>query len=204
MKQLWAPWRIKFITQPKPSGCILCLKPQEDRDRVNFILYRSRHCFVMMNIYPYNNGHLLISSYQHASTPEDLGDRVLLDMMRVLKHSMKAMKLALSPEGINIGINLGKVAGAGIDDHLHFHVVPRWHGDTSFMAVMAEVRVIPEHLKATYERLRHFFPKGNNSHPYITRALHRYKVPHSHTSSKPPSTHRVSRTLGSRKKGGRK
>ena len=162
MKQLWAPWRIKFITQPKPSHCILCQKPREGRDRANFILYRSRHCFVMMNLYPYNNGHLLISTNRHASTPEHLGDQVLLDMMRVLKHSVKALNLALSPEGINIGINLGKAAGAGIDDHLHFHLVPRWQGDTSFMAVMAEVRVIPEHLKVTYDKLRPLFPKRND------------------------------------------
>jgi ATP adenylyltransferase len=116
----------------------------------------------MMNIYPYNNGHLLISPYQHASTPEMLDDKVLADMMGVLKRCVKAIKKELSPDGINIGSNLGKVAGAGIESHLHFHIVPRWSGDTSFMAVMADVRVIPEHLKATYGKLRTLFPRGNH------------------------------------------
>jgi ATP adenylyltransferase len=162
MKQLWAPWRIEFIKQPKPNECILCIKPREHRDRNNFILYRGRYCFVMMNIYPYNNGHLLISPYQHTSTLESVENNVLLDMMGVLKQSLAAIKQALSPEGINIGLNLGKVAGAGIEDHLHFHVVPRWLGDTSFMAVAADVRVIPEHLKATYDKLRSFFPKEDH------------------------------------------
>lgn len=176
MKQIWAPWRIEFITQPKPTECILCLKPREDRDRENFILYRGRHCFVMMNIYPYNNGHMMISPYQHASTPEDLGDKVLADMMGVLKRCVKAIKQELSPEGINIGLNLGKVAGAGIEDHLHFHIVPRWLGDTNFMAVMADVRVIPEHLKATYEKLRILFPRDTRMPP-VPRRSRRQSLP---------------------------
>ncbi len=176
MKQIWAPWRIEFITQPKPTECILCLKPREDRDRENFILYRGRHCFVMMNIYPYNNGHMMISPYQHAGTPEDLDDKVLADMMGVLKRCVKAIKQELSPEGINIGLNLGKVAGAGIEDHLHFHIVPRWLGDTNFMAVMADVRVIPEHLKATYEKLRILFPRDTRMPP-VPRRSRRQSLP---------------------------
>jgi len=162
MKQLWAPWRIEFITKPKPSNCILCLKHQDDRDRANYILYRTAYCFVMMNIYPYNNGHLLISPYQHTRTLEGLNDPALSDLIRVLKRSSKAVQRALSPEGMNIGMNLGKVAGAGIADHLHFHIVPRWEGDTNFMAVMGEIRVIPEHLKGTYSKLRSFFPRYQN------------------------------------------
>ncbi len=157
MKQLWAPWRIKFITQPKSPECILCLKPQENRDRANLILYRAGHSFVMMNIYPYNNGHLMISPYEHISHLESIDDKILSDLMGTLKLSIKAVKLALSPEGMNIGLNLGKVAGAGIEDHVHFHLVPRWSGDTSFMAVIAEVRFIPEHLTATYDKLRPYF-----------------------------------------------
>jgi ATP adenylyltransferase len=145
--------------KPKPPECILCTKPKENQDRANFILHRSRFCFVMMNIYPYNNGHLMISPYQHASSPEDLEDKILLDMMGVLKKSVEAIKRSLSPEGMNIGLNLGKAAGAGIADHLHFHLVPRWQGDTNFMAVMADVRVIPEHLKSTYDQLRSSFLK---------------------------------------------
>jgi len=105
----------------------------------------------------------MISPYQHTSTLESIENKVLLDLMRVLKQSLAAIKQALSPEGINIGLNLGRAAGAGIEDHLHFHVVPRWLGDTSFMAVMADVRVIPEHLKVTYDKLRSFFPKEGQS-----------------------------------------
>lgn len=161
MKQLWAPWRIKFITQPKSSKCILCLKPQENRDRANYILHRAGHSFVMMNIYPYNNGHLMISPYEHIGSLESIDNKILSDLMETLKLSIKAVKFALSPEGINIGLNLGKVAGAGIEDHVHFHLVPRWLGDTSFMAVMAEVRVIPEHLTATYDKLRPYFMQGD-------------------------------------------
>ena len=201
MKQLWAPWRIEFITQPKPSECILCLKPRENRDKENFILYRSRHCFVMMNIYPYNNGHLLISPYPHANTLEKMDGKVLADIMAVLKRSVKAVKQALSPEGINIGLNLGKVAGAGIENHLHLHVVPRWSGDTSFMAVMADVRVIPEHLKATYGKLRVFFPKGNHRYYYIGGPLRQKKNPGPHIPPVPPRSRRLSRPLASGKKG---
>jgi ATP adenylyltransferase len=194
MKQLWAPWRIEFIVQPKPTECILCLKPRENRDRENFILYRGRHCFVMMNIYPYNNGHLMISPYRHASTLEDLDNKVLADMMRVLKQCVKAIKQALSSDGINIGLNLGKIAGAGIENHLHFHIVPRWSGDTNFMAVMADVRVIPEHLKATYEKLHILFPKGN----------HRYQGIGTFSRQKKDHSRRQNLTLTSARKGRRK
>jgi ATP adenylyltransferase len=164
MKQLWAPWRIEFVTQPKASGCILCLKPREKRDTRNFILYRGRYWFVMMNIYPYNNGHLLISPYLHIGALEELPDRIFSDLQKVINYSVKAVKRALSSEGMNIGINLGKVAGAGIEDHLHFHLIPRWQGDTNFMPVLSEVRVIPEHLRATYNKLRTCFPRKTDSH----------------------------------------
>jgi ATP adenylyltransferase len=161
MKRLWAPWRIEFILKPKSRRCVLCLKPRENRDRDNCILYRGRYCFVMMNIYPYNNGHLLVSPYRHIGSLDALEDNVLCDMVRILKKSAKAVKLALSPQGINIGLNLGKVAGAGIDDHIHFHIVPRWQGDTSFMAVMDDIRVLPEHLRVTYDKLLSYFAKRN-------------------------------------------
>ncbi len=194
MKQLWAPWRIEFITQAKPTECILCFKPRENRDRENFILYRARHCFVMMNIYPYNNGHLLISPYQHTSTLENLDSEILADMMGVLRRCVKVIKQALSSEGMNIGLNLGKVAGAGIENHLHFHIVPRWSGDTSFMAVMADVRVIPEHLKATYGKLRGLFPKENHRYQYMGKPLQK----------KMERLRRQSLTLSTRQKGKRK
>ncbi len=161
MRQLWAPWRVEFITQPKPGGCILCSKPGENQDYDNYILHRAEHSFVMMNIYPYNNGHLLVSPYKHAATLDALDDSIMLDLMRTMRTGTDAVKRALSPEGINIGLNLGRTAGAGIEEHLHFHIVPRWHGDTSFMAVLAEVRVIPEHLRVTYEKLAACFPRSD-------------------------------------------
>lgn len=160
MKQLWAPWRIEFIKGAKARECIFCSKPEQDRDPENLILHRGRHAFVMMNRYPYSNGHLLVSPYRHASGLELLEDKVLLDLMQLLKRSLRILKEDLRPEGMNIGINNGKVAGAGFEEHIHFHIVPRWGGDTNFMTTLAEVRVIPEHLKATYQRLRARFRKA--------------------------------------------
>ena len=138
-------------------GCILCDKPKEKRDKANHILHHGTHGFVMMNLYPYNNGHLMVSPYAHVDTLEALPNAVLVDLMRMIKLSLAALRQAFSPEGVNIGLNLGKAAGAGIDDHLHFHVVPRWTGDTNFMTVVSESRVIPEDIDATYRLLKPYF-----------------------------------------------
>ncbi|HLG22678.1 MAG TPA: HIT domain-containing protein [Candidatus Manganitrophaceae bacterium] len=138
-------------------GCILCEKPKQKKDLSNLILARGKQCFVMMNLYPYNNGHLMISPYQHVDTLEELSDAALKDLMRFMKKSIAALRKSFKPEGINVGLNLGKAAGAGIDDHLHFHVVPRWMGDTNFMTVISEVRVIPEDLEETYRQLKPYF-----------------------------------------------
>ncbi|MFQ5596934.1 MAG: HIT domain-containing protein [Nitrospiria bacterium] len=154
MKQFWAPWRIDYIRGEKPVGCILCDKPKERNDPENLILHRGAHGFVMMNLYPYNNGHLMISPYQHVDTLEVLSDTVLSDLMLMVKTSLTALRLSFSPEGANIGLNLGKAGGAGIDDHIHFHVVPRWEGDTNFMTVVGEHRVIPEDIQETYKLLK--------------------------------------------------
>ena len=157
MKRLWAPWRMQYIKKAKEGGCILCEKPKEDRDKENYILYRSAHSFVMLNTYPYNNGHLMVSPYAHSNSLEALSDDILLDMFKVTSLSTSVLKAAFSPEGFNIGMNLGKTAGAGIDDHLHIHIVPRWNGDTSYMPVISETRVLPEHLMDTYQKiLPHF------------------------------------------------
>lgn len=157
MKQLWAPWRIDYIKGEKPPGCILCDKPKEKKDRLNLILHRGEHGFVMMNLYPYNNGHLMISPYRHVNTLEDLSDEVLSNLMQLIKKSIGALRKSFHPEGNNVGLNLGKAAGAGIDDHLHFHVVPRWGGDTNFMTVVPEIRVIPEDIASTYRQLKPHF-----------------------------------------------
>jgi ATP adenylyltransferase len=157
MRQLWAPWRMGYIKGEKPPGCILCDKPKEKRDASNLILERGKHGFAMLNLYPYNNGHLMVAPYQHVSSLEDLSDEALKGLMQITKKSLLALRKTYKPDGINIGLNLGRAAGAGIEDHLHFHVVPRWGGDTNFMTVVSEVRVIPEDIKRTYQQLKPHF-----------------------------------------------
>lgn len=159
MKTLWAPWRMEYILSDKGGECIFCVKPQEKKDRDNLILYRSSRSFVMMNRYPYNNGHLMVIPYLHTSTTENLSDEILLDFMKTMQFSLKCLRTAVRPEGFNIGINIGSVAGAGIEEHVHLHIVPRWAGDTSFMTATADVRVIPEHIIETYDKLLPFFSK---------------------------------------------
>ena len=157
MKRLWAPWRIDYIKSAKPSGCILCDKLIEKKDRANLVLKRGKYGFIMMNLYPYNNGHLMISPYRHTRDLEDLSAPVMKELMQFTQKSVAALRKAFKPEGFNVGLNLGKAAGAGIDDHLHFHVVPRWTGDTNFMTVVAEARVIPEDLGETFRQLKKYF-----------------------------------------------
>lgn len=157
MKRLWAPWRIDYIRGEKPVGCILCDKPKEDRDKENLILQRGKHGFVMMNLYPYNSGHLMICPYKHVDTLENLSDEITDNLMQILKGSLTALRKTFNPEGSNVGLNLGKAAGAGIDDHVHFHIVPRWVGDTNFMTVVSESRVIPEDIDETYRLLKPHF-----------------------------------------------
>jgi ATP adenylyltransferase len=142
-----------YILSDKEQKCIFCELPKQDRDRENLILYRSSHNFVMMNRYPYNNGHIMVVPYLHVPALDGLGDEILLDFMKVTGHSIASIRKAFMPEGFNIGINIGKIAGAGMEDHMHLHMVPRWAGDTSFMTVFDEVRVIPEHVMSTYDKL---------------------------------------------------
>ncbi len=157
MNRLWAPWRMPYIMGEKGMGCILCQKPKERKDKANLILYRGKEAFVMMNLYPYNNGHLMVCPYQHARSLEELEEPTLQYLMLLLKKSVVVLRESSKPDGINVGLNLGKAAGAGIDDHLHFHLVPRWGGDTNFMTVVSESRVVPESLAATYRRLKPYF-----------------------------------------------
>ncbi len=155
---MWAPWRLQYILSKKGPQCIFCDEPKEDRDRDNLILYRSEKSFVIMNLYPYNNGHLMVVPYRHVFSIVDLVDDELLDISRMVQRSILCLKEAFSPEGFNVGFNIGKVAGAGLEEHLHYHIIPRWVGDTHFMAILSEVRVIPEHVKSTYDKL---FPLFN-------------------------------------------
>lgn len=153
MDKLWAPWRIEYILQPKIEGCVFCIKPAEDKDVENFILYRGEFCFIIMNLYPYNNGHLMTIPYRHISDLAELNDAENMEMMELVNKCVKVLKSTMLPHGFNIGMNLGEVAGAGIKDHLHFHIVPRWSGDTNFMPVCGHTKVVSEGLKETWLKL---------------------------------------------------
>lgn len=157
MKQIWAPWRLQYILEGNVEGCIFCTKPSENRDRENLILYRGGSVYVIMNLFPYNNGHLMIVPYQHAEDLGGLPEDVLFELMKFTRKSEAILRQVFSAQGFNIGLNLGKAAGAGIDEHLHIHVVPRWIGDSNFMPVLAETKVIPQHIWAAYDLLLPFF-----------------------------------------------
>ncbi|MGI6374427.1 MAG: HIT family protein [Anaerolineae bacterium] len=157
MERVWSPWRMEYILGDKPGECIFCAKPQEGNDPENLILLRGQHCFVMMNRYPYNNGHLMVVPYAHVDTPTALTGDAMTEMMLEINVCIEALNEAMRPNGFNVGMNLGSVAGAGIKDHMHVHVVPRWQGDTSFMPVISETHVIVESLHSTYEKLKPSF-----------------------------------------------
>jgi ATP adenylyltransferase len=159
MENLWAPWRMAYIAPktPRPLECIFCTlpaDPAEQSDVENHILYRGERCFMMLNLYPYNNGHLMIAPYQHVATIEKLDADTLAELMAQAQLALKTLRLVLKPDGFNMGINQGKVAGAGYDEHIHLHIVPRWNGDTNFMPVIADTKVIPEHLDLVYQKLK--------------------------------------------------
>ena len=153
MKKIWAPWRIEYIRMQKPAGCILCDKPEQKDDVANYILYRGDNNFIIMNSYPYNPGHLMVAPYRHVANLEELTDEERHEHSNIVSRSVKLLKEVFNPAGFNIGMNISRIAGAGIDDHIHTHIVPRWQGDTNFMPVIADVRVIPEALAETYKKL---------------------------------------------------
>ena len=153
MEQLWAPWRIQYIQMEKPEGCILCEKPREDEDAQNYILYRGDKNFVMLNRYPYNPGHLMIAPYRHIASPEELTGEERDEHFEIVSRAITVLRRVFNPGGFNIGMNLGEAAGAGIKEHLHIHIVPRWENDTNFLPVLGDVRVIPESLDDPYEKL---------------------------------------------------
>lgn len=159
MERLWAPWRMSYIKSKKSKGCVFCAKNRERRDETNFVLRRGKTGYVLMNIFPYNNGHLMIAPYRHVRDFSGLKREEGVEMIDLLTLALKVLKDSLSPEGFNIGANLGKVAGAGIEDHLHLHVVPRWLGDTNYMPVVSSTKIMPELLGRTYLRLKKGFGK---------------------------------------------
>lgn len=156
---LWAPWRMTYINSEDEEGCVFCnrLENPTEQDRENLILVRQPLGFVMMNKFPYNSGHLLVIPNRHVSGLRDLTDEEMFALQKLLKKCLDVLEKLYHPDGFNIGINLGKAAGAGIAEHLHYHIVPRWNGDTNFMSVLADVRVVPQHLLTTYKQLKEAF-----------------------------------------------
>jgi len=159
MENLWAPWRMEYILGKREPYCIFCREGNGRSDEERLILLRCRLIMVMMNKFPYNNGHLLIAPWRHVAGLEELSQEETTHIMQWMKISTNILKQTMHPHGFNVGLNLGCAAGAGVEDHLHFHVVPRWQGDTNFLTVFADVRSIPEHLKQTYEKLLPYFKK---------------------------------------------
>jgi ATP adenylyltransferase len=160
METIWAPWRVGYILgeddAAKPatsSGCIFCDKPDAGDDKTQLIVARAPSSFVILNLYPYNNGHLMVVPYRHVAQLEELSDEEAGELMTVARRAATVLKNQLNCEGINLGMNVGAVAGAGIDAHLHLHLVPRWAGDTNFMPVLAETKVIPQALSAMIDLL---------------------------------------------------
>jgi ATP adenylyltransferase len=153
LERLWTPWRMQYVTSGKPGGCFLCEKAREAQDRENLIVYRGAKAFICLNLYPYNNGHIMVSPYEHAGSLELLDDATQAELMALVSLAIRLLRQTMQPGGFNIGINIGKAAGAGLDDHVHIHVVPRWEGDTNFMTTVGETRVLPELLERTLDKL---------------------------------------------------
>ena len=164
MERLFSPWRSQYIASfsdktRKDDACIFCAAVKEKKDARNLILLRRKYCFVMMNLYPYNSGHLMIIPYTHTAELSTLSAKEHADIMTTTSLAIDALAATMKPHGFNFGSNFGRVAGAGIDQHLHFHVVPRWNGDTNFMPTLADTRVVSESILATYKRLKRNFVK---------------------------------------------
>jgi ATP adenylyltransferase len=142
-----------FIRGEKPRACVFCTKARDNDDRRNYVLYRGQHCFSLLNTFPYAAGHLMIAPYEHEGTPEKLSSETTGEMMELAKRAIRALRLAENSAAFNVGMNIGEAAGAGLADHLHLHVVPRWNGDSNFLPVLGDVRLIPERLDETYDKL---------------------------------------------------
>ncbi|HEV7466646.1 MAG TPA: HIT domain-containing protein [Candidatus Dormibacteraeota bacterium] len=155
VRQLWAPWRMEYVGDRTPSeGCVLCAIDAGETDQERHVVERTAQTFTVLNLHPYSSGHLLVVPHRHVPDLVALSPAEGAGMFAALQRAMRALQAALGPDGFNLGVNHGRVAGAGITDHVHAHVVPRWDGDTNFMPVLADVKVLPEHLDRTAERLR--------------------------------------------------
>jgi ATP adenylyltransferase len=156
-QRIWAPWRLAYVkdaTKDVEQGCIFCSKPGEGDDAANLIAHRGERCFVILNRFPYTNGHLMVAPYEHVAALEDVDADTIAEMMALAQQSIRALDDVYAPQGYNVGFNQGRVAGAGVEHHIHMHVVPRWGGDTNFMPVLGDTRVLPQSLEDSYAALR--------------------------------------------------
>ncbi len=158
MKRLWASWRMKYITKSeKEAGCIFCNALEKTDDSDNLIVMRGEHAFVILNKFPYTSGHLMVAPFTHQASLEDLDPAIRAEIMELVTHCMRILRKVYHPQAFNLGANIGEAAGAGVPGHVHFHIVPRWNGDTNFMSAVGGVRVLPEDLEDTYRRIREAF-----------------------------------------------
>jgi ATP adenylyltransferase len=158
--RIWAPWRLAYVrdaSKDAESECIFCTKPAEDDDKANLIVSRGERCFVILNLFPYTNGHLMVAPYEHLGSITELPAETIAELMELAQRAMRGLENSYAPHGYNVGFNQGRVAGAGVEHHIHMHVVPRWGGDTNFMPVLADTRVMPQSLEQSYETLRGAF-----------------------------------------------
>jgi len=156
--RIWAPWRLPYVKDAsKDTDCIFCTKPAEGNDEETFIVHRGERCYVILNTFPYTNGHLMVAPFQHVGRLQDLDAETLAEIIKLAARTTAILDDAYEPEGYNIGFNQGRIAGAGFDSHIHMHVVPRWAGDTNYMPVIADTRVMPQSLEQSYETLRGAF-----------------------------------------------
>ncbi|MCF7919486.1 MAG: HIT domain-containing protein [Candidatus Cloacimonetes bacterium] len=159
---LYSPWRLQYIIGEKEKRCIFCLPEDTAQDSRHLVIHRTRHSFVIMNMYPYNNGHLLVVPLRHVSKLDELSAEESRDLFELVQRTVKVLETAYQPDGMNLGMNLGKAGGAGIEQHLHMHIVPRWEGDLNFMTAIAGTRVIPEKFEQAFKRLQEQFDKSDD------------------------------------------
>jgi ATP adenylyltransferase len=158
--RIWAPWRLEYVkdaSKDTEGACIFCAKPGQEDDEQNLIVHRGASCFVLLNLFPYTNGHLMIAPYEHLGRLQDLAPETIGEMMSLARQAMERLEEVYDPHGYNVGFNQGRVAGAGVEHHIHMHVVPRWGGDTNFMPVIADTRVMPQSLEDSYKALKGAF-----------------------------------------------
>jgi ATP adenylyltransferase len=161
MEHLWSPWRYRYVSKAQPpEGCVFCRKAAQRNDDENYVLHRGQRNFVILNLYPYTTGHLMVAPYAHVATLEEAGEETLAEMIRLVCLAERHLRAVYKPQGLNLGMNLGECAGAGVAGHIHMHVLPRWVGDSNFMSTIAETRVMPEDLAVTYRKLRAAFDAG--------------------------------------------